>query len=359
MKKVDITTQDNILNPSRADFSARQKNIDFTFQDSITLNKIEFENCRFTLARSGITLEINNCKLKDVMIFGLPPEGGTISTVKFVQIEYGQTIKLSKTFGLIEFTNSTIDRLIDESAAEDVVFQFATISNFKILGEANYCTIKHSKFVPMTSTFPKSEVSIWNKKIFTTISSEKGIFGDIKLNPFYFATRCHNRKSIDLSQVTLIDDWSMLRKNYAGVRLWIVFLLTFAFFLPIIVHSYFLMLLGRTGLEITKNTTLWRVLLFGNGQGLEAFLHCTLTLLLMFYNSGRLWLTMNVSKLLEEQRFLNDSSFEVVAVHPDKLVCQLQIHKLLNIFFWVSVTYTIYKLWTALLIQVPTEILPH
>jgi hypothetical protein len=94
-------------------------------------------------------------------------------------------------------------------------------------------------------------------------------------------------------------------------------------------------------------------LLFGGKKGWQALGYSVLTFVLLAYNIGRLYLTIKVSKIREEESFLKDVNFSLASIHPDKINTLLIIDKILSILFWISIGYSCLKLLDALLISVP------
>ncbi len=197
--------------------------------------------------------------------------------------------------------------------------------------------------------------SFWDKTIRLSAKCDKVVFDNVKINPFYLATKCADKSTLDLTRATLTDNWSKLRKKYAGVNLFIVLVLTFIFFLPLLTQSFFLLLSSKIDASLLpfQRVPLWEALLFGGKVGNAAVLYCSLTIVLIVYNITRFLMTLSIARLREEESFLRDSNFQLVSIHPEKYKTQLVIDKVLKILLWLSIIYSGLKLYDTLQIQVP------
>ncbi|MBL4559675.1 MAG: hypothetical protein JKX79_01695 [Labilibaculum sp.] len=318
--------------------------------------KYIFKNCEFLFTEKGL-IRFDNCIIENCVFIGIndlelysKEKNKENGNILINQCEHFKNNRFKGVFRNLSFSHTNIVNLIDDSICIKTTFSSLKITNAKINGQCNQLIFNYSKFI--TS---KGNVSIWNKIILDGAKCDKAIFDNVRVNPFYLATKCDNKASLDLSRATLIDDWSRLRKKYAGISLFIVFILTFLFFLPLLTQSFFLLLTSKINSTIVEfnSTPLWKALLFGGKENLSAFLYFCLTIVLILYNSGRLWMTISIAKLREEENFLKDSNFQLVSIHPEKLKTQLIVDKLLNFMFWISFVYSIFKLIDTLSIQVP------
>lgn len=311
-----------------------------------------FDSCTFQFTSTG-RLSLDNVDIKNCIFQGvidLETFDSKEEQLKIINCKV-QTLKFTQQFKGILILNSTLRHFTDESITGKLMISNSNLIDFKIFGITS--TIHLVQTVFQTE---KDRNSIFGKKIILEAICNKVTFDDVKINPFYLATKCYDKSTLDITRATLVDDWSKLRKRYAGLSLFIIFLLTFLFFLPILTHSFFLLTLTKlNNAPINfENVPLWKALLYGGKTGWQAFGYSLLTFILLFYNIGRLYLTITVSKLREEENFLKDANFSLVSIHPDKIKTLLKIDRILSILFWISIGYSCLKLFDTLLISVPT-----
>ena len=258
--------------------------------------------------------------------------------------------KIQNNFSSIRLEDSKLKNFKDFSKASTYTFAIVEVADSSIEGECLTLDLNQTRF-----SATNSKKGLWNKKIKSTATCHIVAFDNLRVNPFYLATKCREKSTLDLTGAVLVDDWSMLRKKYAGLSLFIVFMLTFIFFLPLFTHTFFLVAISKieaTGIQL-KKTPLWQALLFGGKSGWYAFLYGCLTITLLVYNVGRLYMTISIAKLREEERFLKDANFQLVSIHPEKIKTQLEVDRVLSVIFWISIGYTLLKLIDTLRILVP------
>ena len=102
-----------------------------------------------------------------------------------------------------------------------------------------------------------------------------------------------------------------------------------------------------------EQVPLWESILYGGKHGWAAFGYSVLTVILITYNALRIYMTISIAKLREEERFLGDSNFQLVSIHPEKFKVQLWVDRYLKYFFYVSTLYACFKIWDTLHIMVP------
>lgn len=333
-------------NPTVVGF--KDMNFDITSQVSVNMN-VEFRNCRFYFHK-GSVITANHVFFINCDFIGEEQQHNneTLSGFHFQKCNL-EDCRISKIFKSIRFYECSLTNFEDFSSSYIFRLQDCVVENFKIKGECKklelYSTVFNSNTVRGT----------WDKKVVIDAVCRKTIFDNVELNPFYFATKCDDKTSLDLSSAILIDNWSRLRKEYSGLNLLIVLFLSILFFLPIITKSYFLMLTSKAeilALGIQK-ITLGEALLFGGKESYSAFIYFFFTMALIVYNALRIWMTLSIAKLREEEMFLSDSNFKLVSIHPDKYQTQLLIEKILKVLFWFSIIYSVLKLKDTLLIEIP------
>lgn len=64
-------------------------------------------------------------------------------------------------------------------------------------------------------------------------------------------------------------------------------------------------------------------------------------------------MTISISKLQQEEKFLKDANFHLISIHPNKLRIHIKIDRFLNIIFCISAAYSLLKLIDTLFIMVP------
>lgn len=314
--------------------------------------ELAFQGCKFLFTNTG-SIKFQDCKIINCTFVGLnnlhsfTTDAGSLEIISCKEFQNNQ---IGEQFRKIHIENSVLNNFTDESVTTIYNIDDVEITDFSIMGACESIQLSLVKF--QSSKFINS---VWDKKIIKRATCNRIIFDNVKINPFYFATKCHDKSTLDISRAKLIDNWSRLRKKYSGLSLFIVFLLTFLFFLPLLTHTFFLLTLSKidNSLNSIKRIPLWEALLFGGKLGLNAVFYSLLTLTLLLYNTGRIFMTVSISRLREEEIFLKDSNFNLVSIHPEKYRIQLKIDKVLSVMFWISIGYTILKTIDTLIILVP------
>jgi len=310
-----------------------------------------FKNCTFSFEESGHLILVNcaveSCKFEGLdNLHNFKTDRGILE-IKSCKIFIGNVI--SYQFRTINISNSVLEEYIDLSTSTEYYIETSDLRSFVIEGETEKALLKETTF-----NSAKKWNSIWNKLIVKTISCSNTIFGEVRINPYYFATKCADKSTLDISRATLIDDWSRLRKEYSGTRLYIILLLTFIFVLPILTHSFFLLAVSKIEPTMFFNKIpLWKALLFGGKEGLYSIVYSMLTLLLLIYNYGRFHITMSIAKLREEENYLIQSNFNMVSISPKKYQHLLKWDKYLKVLWYLSIVLSILKLWDTITILVP------
>jgi hypothetical protein len=342
-----MTTLESI--PDGTAFNDTTFNINTKIQ---TISNVSFINCNFILSINAC-VNLNNCTIKNCKIQSI----GELEELQFrcpiFNISDSDTIENINVIGFFKtfsIQKSNCRWLRDTSTSNSIHYTSSTIQSFIIKGKCNKLNINNTIF---SSTFNKN--GFWNKEIRISGECENTIFDHVRVNPFFLSTKCKSKESIDLSSAIIIDNWSMLRKKYSGLSLVIVFLLTFLYVLPLITRSFFLIMASKVDPISFQGSKipLWESLIFGGNDGLMAVLYASLTMILLFYNFGRIWMTLSISKIREEEKFLNDCKFQLVSVNPEKYQMELKIDKLLAVLFWFSLIYSVIRLIETLFINVP------
>jgi len=317
-----------------------------------TPSNYHFEHCHFIFKSEGY-VQFTKSYFVSCKFQGEPKnkEHKYSAVLMFISCTEFSTINFLGGFQHLLIHSTEIRGLNDTSNCTNyIISEGSSVHSFLIKGRCESIDINGTFF---TST--KVQEGKWDKEIIKSAKCIKTIFEKVQVNPFYLATKCDDKSSLDLTSATLIDNWSMLRKNYAGISLIIIIALTLVFFLPLITHSFFLMLSSKIDISLIpkERTSLWSVLLFGGKSGFSAIFYATLTIILLLYNLGRIWMTITIAKLREEEKFLADSNFQLVSIHPEKYKSQLFMHGILKLMLLVSVGYSILKIYDTMLIQVP------
>lgn len=166
----------------------------------------------------------------------------------------------------------------------------------------------------------------------------------------------------------IIDDWSELRTEYTGVRLYIILLLTLAFIAPYIGKAWALSVAANLMRSVPVDVTLvplWHAMLFPTGVRVGP---AVLALLLLAYNGGRLWLTFRIAAMREREEHLLDTGFAAARPRFHKTIWKvpllprtliefaplLVLHRTLKVLFWLSLISATVRLAWFLLTPVPT-----
>lgn len=327
----------------------------FVVNDSVQLRhlgKILFKNCRFRVKNEGF-LNVGENVSFESCIFEGTREINVSQAKNKLNFQKCETFKDNRFYGAfhqIYLNRMNATGLKDKSNSHEFHLYEMNIYDSTLLGNTNYFFCEKTLFKS-----EKSNLSIFNKKIQMSAECKTVSFVNVLINPNMFATKCANKDSLDITNAILTDDWSKLRKKYAGLSLIIVIILTSLFFLPLFTHSFFLITVSKikTSMIELNEVPLWKALLFGNKEGVQALIYSILTIVLILYNIGRIYMTISISKLREEERFLIDSNFKIRSINPDKYNLHVKIDKALSLMFWVSIIYSLFKLYDTLMINVP------
>lgn len=332
------------------------QNLEFSVSSDCLIENKNFEYCTFILR------DIKRIHFKDCVLYHC--KMGTINPL--FPAEYVSNLTLTKcrntyssfkgVYNSIIIEDCQVKGISDETSTNIYSVENSEIIASSLLGDCNSLSFNNSIFKAKSFLPYNENDAVWDKKIHIDARCRRATFENIKLNPFYLATKCNDKTSLDLTRATLIDDWSRLRKKYAGINLIIVFLLTLIFFLPLLTKSFILLLAAKIdpALANFEHIKLWKALLFdGKEEIFSRISYIFLTAVLLVYNVGRMGLTISIAKLKEEEQFLNDSNFNLVSIHPEKLKTQIKVDKILNIMLWISIGYSVIKLWNTLMIEVP------
>ncbi|MCK4871173.1 MAG: hypothetical protein KAS72_00460 [Phycisphaerales bacterium] len=144
----------------------------------------------------------------------------------------------------------------------------------------------------------------------------------VRMSPIM--NRCDDRHSLDLQDAVVVDQWAKLRDNYTGPRLFIVLLLTLAFFAPYVTKSFFYLVTARLleGTSVHDSTVPLAQVLFFRGHDLASvwnWAYFVFALVLLYYNVARLGITFRVAKLREREEHLLSCGFQKARPSDDKL----------------------------------------
>ncbi len=345
----EINSNDKIFQENRTEFESLQ----ITIEGDFLRSGANFKNCTF-LIKPKLKVELTGCSLEDCTFYG-----ATLSMDDFI---YRKTLKLISStlvtnlaigggFSSIKINKTAIFGFKDFSESDSIQFDDLDIYDFDIQGKCEKLYLNNCFFSIKKIGF----VSLWDKEIIRNADCKNVVFNSSKINPYFLSSKCADKSSIDLSNSTLIDNWSRLRKKYSGMQLYIILVLTIIFFLPIITKAAILLLLSSLNykLKMINEVPLWKVIFFNNEDGFSGMFFFTLTLILIFYTIGRFYVTQRIASLREEELFLSDSKFQLISIPPSKYETELKIDKMLNWLFIISILYSIYNFFESLFILVP------
>lgn len=226
-------------------------------------SELIFDNCVFKFSNQG-TLRLTSCIIQNCIFQGLDDCNSFDTQQGAVVIngcKFFKNNKFEKQFKILDISDSLIFDLIDNSIITDYHCKNSDVTDSIIKGECRRLSFENVIF---QST--KNKTSLFDKIIVIRADCVNVVLDNVDVNPFYFATKCPDKTTIDLTKATLIDNWSRLRKNYAGLSLFIVFFLIFLFLLPLLTHSFFLLIFSKIDIEYIKveRLPLWEALLFGS-----------------------------------------------------------------------------------------------
>ena len=349
-------------NPDKEEFLK----LDFIIEESITISNLKLTGCTFSFTDDG-SLIANECNFSYSKFIGIKhfrPFNNSSGNLSIKEGSIQSDIEIKGCFSSVNLDNAHFRFINDSSITDKYNVTNSDFYSSKINGETRSLTLTNVNVVgeekvfgymaKMYSSFDRKSFR-WNKSIFVEAICSKVSFNNIKINPFYLSVKCINKDTIDLSGAYLIDDWSRLRKKYSGINLIIIALLTFIFVLPYLVQYFGLLALTDivdTNAKPIKTKQLWEVLVFGGKFGFEAGLYCFLTVILLIYNTARLWITITISKLREEEMFLADANYKIISLNPNKYKVQKNVDKILSILFYISIGYSILKTRDFLFTQV-------
>lgn len=344
--KLSEIMENAVLNKGEL-FEEEYSNLEIEVDCIAKIVSTTFYECIFYL-KSNSNLILENCIFEEKVLF---KGEHNLSVLTIRGSCYAiNNLELTGEFYNIFFQMQKIISYKDTSECSYFKIEGCELESFDIKGKCDELNLRHSIFYSR-----KGKISKWDKIIRKSAECEKVVFENVEIDPFYLATKCADKSSLDLTGATPIDKWSYLRKKYAGINLFIVFFFTLIFFLPLITRSFLLLLMSKIDSSIVylDNIYLWEALLFGGKEGWYAWGYCVLAIFLIVYNIGRFWITLSIAKLREQESFLSDSGFNLNSISPDKYVLQLKIDKCLNVMFWVTSAYSLLKLWDVAWLLVP------
>lgn len=376
----------------------KHTNITFLIDQKLDFDKHDFENCVFYWQEEPKQVIFKNSTLNNCQFYGAEERVAGNKWTGIVEFNacYGNIVKLNGKFHSIYFLNCrALSSVIDNSESLTYIMRDSEFWSFKIAGKSRRVDLDRSIFrstensiswksrlVDWTSqNLPfvvsriissilkqgadqKNELvdylSIWDKEIELEAKIDNSHFKNVQINPYFFSVTCNDKDSVNLTEAIFIDNWSKLRKGYSGVRLYIVLLLSLAFFLPLIIESLILILGshieidGKPWEKYFIMIPLWKVLLFGKALTTTGMIiNAVLTVILMLYNVVRVTMTFRIAKLREEEKFLLDAGYKKVSPHPAKYKKLLNWSKWLTLILSISILYALWKVIIAFLILVP------
>lgn len=345
---------------------------EFRFTDHI---EVHFSQCTFI-----------RCKFKGQSNFE------NINRVK-TRLLIGNAIEISDClfldgFSDLSISNTTLTNCEITSKTNRLTIGNSTCSNVDFLGESNelslvYCHVESEFFIKnllgfdlkkrgwfekflnnnnLTKEVLSKIISYQSKAVWDFDIKRKGrfdvvSFSKIQVDPHNIITKVKDKSTLDLSDADIVDSWSKLRMKYSGFNLYVVLLLTIGFFAPLIINYSILISISDTMLSkfdfFNTKTTVFEMIIFGGKQGNEKIVFGVLTIILFLYNLIRIIVTFRVAKLKEKQSILNDSNFSVSTIHPNKLISLMFWDRILSFALYVSVFYTLYKVWIGMNMVVP------
>lgn len=330
------------------------ENMEFNVDQVSLSGVVNFKNCKFYYSSKSY-IQFSKSVLDNVEIVGiddcnsyLPPLSTNDGKIIFSS---GCKIKILKLYGGFREVNisGVVDGLMDQSISRYYQIVSATIRNSNIEGKCERLYLEQARFTG-------NKKDIWNKEITLGAKCIDTVFDRVSLNPYYLSTKCADKSTLDLSGANFIDDWSKLRKRYSGLSLFIVLLLTVAFFLPFVFKTTGLLLAAKLfehshlSFEIVP---LWQMLFFGSSKIEWGNWYFYVTVILILYNTIRLLLTISLAKLREEEQFLSDAGFQTVTPHPEKYIWQKRADRVLSVVFWLVLAISLYKVYEAFSVKVP------
>lgn len=430
--KVNITSLYEYYNYSTENKNHQDKH--FKVDGLSTWQGHRFEGCIFYFDYDSTEVIFASCELTNCFFL-------SVENDKSDQKRYNQKITINKSelvnislkgvFNAIQISNCPKIEIFNDYSICKTSYHLTSskVRDFRISGECDTLNILKSDFTasPLTLSFPykihsyilnylpkifirlyklllsKStnnalatdsvlgSKSVWLKEIKSTSIINDAHFRNVAVDPYYFSVTAEEKNRVNMTQATFIDSWLQLRKDYSGVRMYIVLLLSIMFFLPIITESFVLMSASkitpvnpmpderniendttklyypiknwvdqkirkkiRGWIPETKPMKLGHIIFLGKSDdAFYMFAHCALTLVLLFYNLSRIWMTFRIAKIREEERFLLDAGYSKVTPHNVKYSSLIEFSKWLRVILGISVIYACVKLLIALNIVVP------
>lgn len=353
-------------------------NLEFEVDHNRSFSNTSFNNCTFKFTNNG-NLRFSGAAIKNCRFIGL--DGNTFEEfangcgdLDLQNVELLSDSSISGSFRKIGLSVRLIQRLDDTSFCNNYSTISSTIWESKINGfcyHLSYASVTfiHSEAESVCNKLREIDIKKslsnvrfernipkWEKEILHTASCTQVVFNNYQVHPYFFATKCKkDSNGVDFSNAILIDNWSRLRKQYTGLSLLVIIILTLAFFLPLILKYVMLVstsaqigssILGQSNKVINiiyDKIPFYEVLFFNGKSGLVGWLHFFLTSLLIAYNFTRLYITFAVSKLREEERFVSDSKFPISSLHPKKYGHLVIISAWLRGFFILVFLYSLFK----------------
>ena len=239
-------------------------------------------------------------------------------------------------------------------------------------GTFTRCEFHNCRLAPLTSSWIESETThtamsrktgLWQVNARGRLSLKEVTFETLTVDSEVIANQCEDRSSVDIQNAAVDNEWEVLRDNYTGTLLAFHLLFLAAFVAPLFSKmaaaagvAGFAYQAQAIGLVKWPMIPVWEVLLFGfyGTDSTVGWVHALLTIALLIYNMGRIYLTVTIVKLRAREEHLQQQHFRRARPAAYKYALKTLVHKMLmKPLLLLAVIAALWKVWDAIRIQIP------
>lgn len=239
-------------------------------------------------------------------------------------------------------------------------------------GQFSKCDLHNCRVAPTTSGWSENETThtamsrktgLWQVNARGRLSLKDVTFETLTVDSEVIANQCEDRSSVDIQNAAVDNEWEVLRDNYTGTLLAFHLLFLAAFVAPLFSKmaaaagvAGFAYQAQALGLVDWPKIPVWEVLLFGfyGTDSTVGWTHALLTIALLIYNMGRIYLTVTIVKLRAREEHLQQQHFKRARPAAYRYAMKTLVHKMLmKPLLLLAVIAALWKVWDAVRIQIP------
>ena len=204
----------------------------------------------------------------------------------------------------------------------------------------------------------------WDVDVSGDLALKEVSFDALTVNSEVIANQCEDRSSVDIQNAHVDNEWELLRDNYSGTLLAFHLMFLLAFVAPL--FSKIAAAAGFAGLSLQSRLiggqeawptiAVWEILLFGfyGRESVLGWWHAFLTVALLIYNVGRIYLTVTIVKLRSREEHLSVQRFRRARPAAAKYEFKILVHRfIMRPLFLLAILSAGWKIWDAVKLHIP------